>query len=167
MTTTTIDWQSIPHKVPPRNEKRVLVEVDVDPVNGASEFCQIIPQGKHVVLLYESELAQLEKLTQDDEEKRDWATAVKQYESALARHLEPIKDERARKLAEESFGFSPSYYFSVMRPGGKRPFRSFRVLERNIPAPETPSNLQDTQFERLTEVLAKLVGAAQQPAKAR
>lgn len=161
-----INWQTIPHKVPPRNEKRVLVEVDVEPANGTSEFCQHIPQGKSVVMLYESELKQLSKLTQDDEERALWSAAVTQYKAALQRHLASVKSERARELAEKEFGLSPSYFFAISRPGGLRPFRSFRVLERDIPAPETPANVQSSQLDRLAEALAKLIGAAQQPAKA-
>lgn len=164
------DWKSIPHKAPARNERRVMVEVDVEPLNGQHEFCQIINHGKSVILIYESELPVLERLTQTEEEQRDWSHAVKQYEKERDRRLAkiPLHDEHARRLAVESMGQSPSSFFETVQPGGKRPFKSHRVLARDIPPPETPANLQANQMDNLVRALQALIGmGTQQPAKAR
>jgi hypothetical protein len=165
------DWKSIQHKAPARNERRVMVEVDVEPVNGQHEFCQPINHGKSVILIYESELPVLERLTQTEEEQRDWAYAVKQYEKERDRRLAkiPLHDELARRLVVESMGQSPSSFFETVQPGGKRPFKSHRVLARDIPPPETPANLQANQMSELAKTLAQLLGLVpqQQAAKAR
>jgi hypothetical protein len=164
------DWKSIAHKAPARNERRVMVEVDVEPVNGQHEFCQNINHGKSTILIYESELATLERLTQTEDEQRDWAHAVRLYEAERDRRLAkiPAKDEHARQLAIDTMGQSPSSFFEMQHPGGKRPFKSHRVLARDIPPPETPANLQANQMGELAKALAQLIGLGQsQPATAK
>lgn len=167
------DWKSVDHKAPVRNERRVMVEVDCEPCNGQYEFCQQIKAGKSVALLYESELPTLERLTQDDAERADWAAAERTYQAQFdaAVNRIPAKDAAARQHAADSFGASPSSFFESMRPGagGKRPFRSFRVLARDIPPPETPGNLQANQMSELAKTLAQLLGlqSQSQAAKAR
>jgi hypothetical protein len=51
-----------------------------------------------------------------------------------------------------------------MRPGqgGKRPFKSHRVLARDVPPPETPANLQANQMSELAKTLAQLLGIVPQ-----
>ena len=138
-----------------------MVEIDVEPVFGQSAFCQQLPQGKSTVLIYESEIPELERLTQTEEEKQNWLFATRQFEAALEQKVGNIKDANARQHAIATFGQSPSSFFETVQPGGKRPFRSHRVIQRDIDPPETSANLQANQFEKLASVLAALLGNQQ------
>jgi hypothetical protein len=149
------EWRSVPHNVEPRNESRLLIEVDVHPVSGIAEFGQNIPHGKSQLLIYQSQVKQLEKLTQTAEQKSDWESAKRAFERALKKHVEPIKDPQARRAAEASYGQSPSSFYEDMRPGegGLPPIVSYRVVTSDIPAPETPANLQANQMQALAEAM--------------
>lgn len=157
------DWKTLKHhNRTVLNERRVMVEVDVEPAYGQSAFEQHLPAGKSTVLIYESELAELERLTQTEEEKQNWAFAVRQYEAELERAVGRISDPTARAHAIGIFGKSPSSFFETVQPGGKRPFRSHRILQRDIDPPETIANVQANQFDNLAKVLAALIGQSQQ-----
>jgi hypothetical protein len=167
-----IDWKSIKHDVAPRNERRMLVEVDVE-TSGSTICGQRVPNGKSRILIYKSELASLEARTQSDEERADWATAVKSFKERLAIRLNRIGDPEARRLAEETFGESPSSIYHGLRGDGSRglpPVRSFRVLLDDVQPPETPGNIQANQMSELAKTLAALLGLNHTqgtPAKAR
>lgn len=164
------DWKNIKHDVTIRNEPRAMVEVDVEPVDGQLAFEQHLKRGKQTILVYESQLAELERLTQTERDRVKWAAAVESYEAKLAHRLEGVRDERARERIREAFGESPASIMRDMDPKwtGMPPFRSSRVLERNVPPPETLANIQANQFGTLADVIAKAIAAAStQPAKAR
>jgi hypothetical protein len=156
-----IDWKTLNQNRTVRNERRVMVEVDVEPAYGQSAFEQHLPAGKSTILIYESELAELDRLTQTEDEKQNWTFAVRQYEAELERTVGRISDPTARQHAISIFGKSPSSFFETVQPGGKRPFKSHRILQREIDPPETIANVQANQFDKLASVLAALLGNQQ------
>lgn len=160
------DWKQIEHKVTIRNEPRLMVEVDVEPVDGCVTCEQNLKHGKQVILIYESELPKLESRTQTEQQKADWEAAKRQYESAFAQRVARIKDPAVIELERQRFGQSPSSFFEVTNPGGKPPIRSFKILSRDIPPPETPANLQANQMQYLADAFVRALSAAQQPAQA-
>jgi hypothetical protein len=170
---TDIDWKNTKHDVTPRNERRMFVEVDIEPAGGSTICGQRVPRGKSRILIYKSELASLEARTQSDDERALWATAVRSYEERRNAHLGRISDPEARKHADSEIGFSPSSIYHDLRGAGSRglpPVRSFRVLADDVPAPETPGNIQANQMSELAKTLAALLGLNQSqgtPAKAR
>lgn len=165
---TEVNWRAIAHDVEPRNESRLLIEVDVHPVSGIAEFGQNIPHGKSQLLIYQSQVKQLEKLTQTAEQKSDWESAKRAFERALKKHVDAIKDPAARRAAEASYGQSPSSFYEDMRPGegGLPPIVSYRIIASDIPAPETPANLQANQMQALAEAM-RAAFASQMPAPQR
>ena len=153
----------IKHLVPARNESRLLVRVEVIPSNGCDVGGQHVKRGTHDVIIYTSELAEVQSLVRTEQAKADFDRALKVF----ARKLEDLcrglgnstehQIERQRRIDE--FHESP---YSIMAEdpayrGGFGKLLSCTVLEE-VPAPPTVENLQATQFGKLGEVLAAAVG---------
>jgi hypothetical protein len=164
---TEIDWRNVKHAAAPRNERRILIEIDVEPSNGMANFEQNFVQGKQYALIYASELERLQKLTQTEEHRAAWKHAEKLDEGDLAAALRGLKDEKQIELARARHGGSAAAYFCKSYPTGMPPVRSFRVLDDNVPPPETTANLQANQMDALAATLAKLLNIGQQPQPAR
>jgi len=164
-----IDWRTIKHTATPRNERRLLIEVDVWPSNGMAHFEQNFNHGKQHALIYASELERLQKLTQTDEHRAAWAHAERLNEGDLASKIRGLTNPQQIADAKARHGGSAAQYFCKSYPTGMPPVASFRVLDDSIPPPETQANLQANQMSDLVAALAKLVsmGQQQQPQPAR
>jgi hypothetical protein len=143
------------HRVRPRDEKRVLVEVDVFPSNGTGIGGQHVKQGKHRVVLYQSDLEDLEAATASPQQIRDWDDAVASYEA----QPEQYRIKRERALAQYG-DTTPSLEFCRKHPLGRPPVTSWRVLAENLDAPDTDSNRESKRLEHLIGQLVDGLGKA-------
>ena len=157
-------WKGVKHDLRggrTRNEQRVLIAVDVIPQNGCNIGDQHIPQGKHQVLVYGSELAAVRSLVRTDKARADLARAMETWQHQFDDHMKGADDEREKKRRAETFGVSP-YEILAFDPsyrGGLGPLESLTVVE-DVPAPPTLENLQASQFDRLGEKIAQAIGFA-------
>jgi hypothetical protein len=157
------------HRVRPRDEKRVLVEVDVFPSNGTGIGGQHVKQGKHRVVLYQSDLEDLEAATASPQQIRDWDDAVASYEAQRERWVvgavgkndgsEQYRIKRERALAQYG-DTTPSLEFCRKHPLGRPPVTSWRVLAENLDAPDTDSNRESKRLEHLIGQLVDGLGKA-------
>lgn len=176
---TGSDGKTYQHRVPARDERRVLIEVEVTPTNGISIAGQHVRQGVSRVVVYESELPDIEARVASDEHKRAWADAVKTYQRQLDRFILNTvgKDDGTegwklrREQAIKTFGETTvSLEYSRNFPGGLPPIARLTKVEQ-LKAPETETNRDATRLEglvtKLVETLGKAMSVSQQSSGAR
>jgi hypothetical protein len=151
--------KGIPHRVPARNESRLLIRVEVIPQNGCDIGGQHVKQGTHDVIIYAGQLAETKALVRTEQAKADWARALRAYANHIA-ELVKGKDEaqRARLLAED--WQSPQAMMAVdpAYKGGFGKLESCEVIEE-VSAPPTLENLQASGNAVLAEAITKAVSA--------
>jgi hypothetical protein len=157
------------HRVPARDEQRVLVEVEVFPTNGISLGGQHVKQGKHRVVLYKSELEDLKARTASPQQIRDWDDAVASYEAQRERWVigavgkndgsEQYRIKRERALAQ--YGeTTPSLEFARKHPLGRPPVTAWSVVRETVDAPDTDTNRESKRLEHLISQLVDGLGKA-------
>lgn len=163
-------FRGIKHKVPARNEPRLLVRVNVIPQNGCDIGGQHVKQGEHDVIIYSTDLPEVMALVRTDKAKADFARAKQVFANKIAALVRGLGDsvhdnqERERRLAE--FGESP-YSILAEDPaytGGFGKLESCVTLE-DVPAPPTLENIQTRQFGDLTEAIREALGGQRLPSK--
>ena len=166
-----VDGAPLKHRVPARDEKRMVVEVDVVPTNGCLVAKQHVKQGTSRVVIYESELTGVENMVLSDEHKRAWERSERTYLSQLEAHIQNTigkpSDHRAetyraeRERVIEAYGEStPSKLFEQEYPKLNRPLRSMNVVKLDVAAPETPETRQRNQTEAAMKDLASAILSA-------
>lgn len=177
--TAKSDGKTYKHSVPTRDEARVLIEVEVTPTNGIVIGGQHVRQGTHRLVVYETDLPDIEARVATDEHKRAWSEAIKTFNRALDRFVVSSvgKDDgsEAYRLRKEQaikmFGDTTvSLEFSRNFPGGMPPIARLTKVEQ-LKAPETETNRDATRLEglvtKLAETLGKAMAASQQSSGAR
>lgn len=177
--TAKSDGKTYKHPVPPRDEKRVLIEVEVTPTNGIVIGGQHVRQGTHRLVVFKTDLPDIAARVATDDHKRAWAAAVSTYETALKRYVTTSigKDDgseayRLRKeQAAKMFGETTiSLEFCRNYPEGMPPIARLTEVEQ-LEAPETETNRDATRLEnlvtKLAETLGKAMAASQQSSGAR
>lgn len=144
------------HRAPPRNEARVVLEVDVMPSNGTDVCGQHVKCGVHKVAVYASELPMVRALVQTEADHAALAAAERMYENEIATRARANGlDEAQTKVLRERENLSPWQYFAKLKPEGMPPLRSMRVLQE-VGAPDLPEVRQEKSDARLTEAVALL-----------
>lgn len=177
--TAKCDGKTYKHPVAARDEKRVLIEVEVTPTNGISIGGQHVRQGTHRLVVYETDLPDIEARVATDEHKAAWSAAVSTYNNALNRYITSTigKDDKSeayrlrKEQATKMFGeTSVSLEFSRNHAGGMPPIAKLTKLEE-LKAPETETNRDATRLEglvtKLVETLGKAMSVSQQSSGAR
>ena len=174
------DGVSYTHQVPARDEARLLIEVDVFPINGVSIGGQLAKHGKSRLVIYASELPEVEKRVATKAQIADWEDAVRVYEAALESYVDgaigkrhspkwlndPTGYENARKLAVGKYGdTTPSLEFARRHKGGRPPITSLSIIEE-LPAPTTQDNREAQRFEALISRFVDTLGKAVSQPKA-
>ena len=168
MASVDTSWKGTLHKVPARNEARLLVEVEVIPQNGCDIGGQHVKQGTHRVVIYASELPDAKAYVRTEKAKADFARAEQIFANQLANLVKGLgetsydKAERERRVAE--YGESP-YSIMAQDPaytGGFGKLMRLEVIEE-VPPPPTMETLQANQFDRLSSVLAGALGGGAGP----
>lgn len=157
------------HRVPARDEKRVLVEVEVFPTNGISLGGQHIKHGKSRVVLYQSELDELKSRTATAQQLREWDEAVASYEAQRERWVigavgkndgsEQYRIKRERALAQYG-DTTPSLEFCRKYPLGRPPVTSWKLVQDSVDAPDTDTNRESKRLELLIGQLVDGLGKA-------
>ena len=172
--------QGIRHIAPRRNEKRLLIEVVVEPASGTLIGSQLVESSRVVakdgsvtwvprqVVIYASELesAQRKVRTEKHVAAMEFATATFEEERKRALEKEYQAVERApadrRAAAERSlqyalsrYGRSPQEYFSKLHKTVMPPLVSLRVLSEVGP-PDMPEVREAASRDRLESVMEGL-----------
>lgn len=177
--TAKCDGKTYKHPVPTRDEKRWLIEVEVTPTNGIAIAGQHVRQGTSRLVVYETDLPDIEARVATDQHKSAWNAAVSTYNTALNRYITStigkddgsesyrLRKEQAAKMFGET---TPSLEFSRNHAGGMPPIAKLTKLEE-LKAPETETNRDATRLEqlvtKLAETLGKAMAASQQSSGAR
>lgn len=139
----------IKHRVPARDEPRKVIEFTVASSNGVEVGGQHFPAGKHVAMVYETEVPEVERMVASASQLAAWQHAESVYEAEVQRWLvdaggftkadlaDPSRAGDVKKARERYGGPSPAAIYSV-GPNrlGLPPLRDFKVL-RDAPAPDT------------------------------
>lgn len=162
MATLSMDTshKGIPHRVRARNESRLLIRVDVIPMNDVNIGDQPVKHGVHDVIIYASELADVMALVRTEQAKADWARALRAYANHIAELVKgKDEDQRKRLLAED--GESPHAMMAAdtAYKGGFGKLDSCVVLEE-VAAPPTLENVQMTSNASLADAIRIAVSAA-------
>ncbi len=165
---TASDGKVYQHRVPTRDERRVLIEVEVTPTNGISIAGQHAKHGVSRLVVYASELPSIEERVASAEHKRAWENAVSTFEAQRERWLTNtigrreetesyrLKRENAMKIYGET---SPSIEFCRVYPGGLPPIASLKRIQE-LSAPETETNRDAKRLEGLITQLVDGLGRA-------
>lgn len=172
------DGKVYEHRVEPREESRVLLEVDVSPSNGVSIAGQFVKQGVHRVVVYESEVGSVESMVATDREKADWAAAESAYQAGVESFVKstvgaptdprnvgrPEEYRRAREVAVTRYGDTNVALEYLRRApdlnkNGRPPLNSCKTVEL-LSAPETDSNRETRRLEGLIGRLVDQLGKA-------
>lgn len=168
--TVLVNGKPIKHRVRPRDEARVAMEIEVTPTNGKLVGGQRIPKGKHVVIVYKSQVQSVLDMVMQPEHLAAWERATKNHERKLEAYLldalgkpeamKPAEYALHRERAIETYGATtPSSLFEIEYPKLNRPLMSAKVLEELAP-PETPETKQRTQTENLLRDLVSALLSA-------
>lgn len=180
----------IVHKDDFRDDKRMIVEVDVAPSNGTIVCRQYVPHGKHKIVLYESDEAELSSLVQSDADRAAWAVAEEAHETRMGEYIcqamgirttpdranaawreaaaVDAKAAEAAETAKRRYHGHPSIEFARANPRRKHgipPLRSAKPIERGIVKPDTPATRVERQESTNTALLSKLADAIESLAK--
>lgn len=162
--TMDTSFRGIKHRVPPRNESRLLVRVNVIPQNGCDIGSQHVKHGEHDVIVYASELTDVMALVRTEKAKADFARAEQVFANQIADLVRNIpagpEGDESRRHAMERYGESP-YSIMAQDPsyrGGFGKLMSCVVIEE-VAAPPTVENLQATQFGELGRVLSEALSS--------
>jgi hypothetical protein len=166
MSTPSMDrsWKGTKHLVPPRNEGRLLLRVDVIPQNGMDVGGQYVPHGTHNVVIYRDQLDEVRALVQTEDAKRAFQMASETYAAQLAELIKDIplgvEGDRAREF---KISRHPESIYSILAvdpryKGGLGPLMSLEVIE-DVPAPPTIENLQANGNATLAEAITRAVAA--------
>lgn len=172
------DGKVYEHRVEPREESRVLIEVDVNPSNGVSIGGQHVRQGVHRVVVYESELGAIESMVASDREKADWAAAESAYQAGIDAYIKtsvgsptdprnasrPEEYRRAREIAVTRYGETNVALEYLRRApelnkNGRPPLNYCKTVEL-LSAPETEANRETRRLEGLIGRLVDQLGKA-------
>jgi len=158
------------HRAHEKDEKRVLIEVDVHPTNGCVIGGQHVKQGVHRVVIYQSELDQVMGRVATPEQIREWKVAEDIYRANLAAYLdrEAGKDDgtekrRAlREAAAQRYGESTtSLEFQRRDPAknrrGRPPITRLDIIDADVDAPETEANREAKRLSMLITSLADMM----------
>jgi hypothetical protein len=157
---------AIEHRVPARDEGRVLLEVDVIPSNGVSVAGQYVAPGTHRVIVYATEVPAVEAMVRTPEEETEWNRSVAKHEAAMERTLVEaklsIKDvakdpdlASARRKAIASYGATSSEAILAQTfRTGIGVLRSCKVLDADVPPPETDVVRERKRSEEMAEMMA-------------
>jgi hypothetical protein len=163
---------AIDHRVRARDEGRVLLEVDVIPSNGAVVAGQYVAPGAHRVIVYATEVAAVEAMVRTPEEAAEWKRSVAQHEAALERTLVEAKLglkhvaedpdlASARRKAIASYGAtSAEAILAQTYRTGIGVLRSCKVLDADVPPPETDVVRERKRSEEMAEMMAGALGRA-------
>lgn len=153
------DHDSLPWTKAPRNEERVIVQVDVEP-QGTEVAGHYTPHGKHFRLCYKSELPELRKRVQAKEHLDRLALAREMYERAFAEKVRECGGDA--EMAAATIGVSTESFYDAL-PGGKggRPPLKSLVEGPTVPAPYTPAaaaeQAQAEQAKMIASILADVM----------
>lgn len=170
----------IKHRVPARDEERVVIEFEVASSNGCEVAQQHFPAGKHRALIYRSELAEVEAQVATKEQLAAWDVAVANHEAMLTTWLtsdvgftkadlvDPAKVADVAKARGRYDKSSPSQLFCQgMYRRGLPPLRNLSLV-KDAPAPETEQTRMRGQSEGLIKDLVSAlreVVATEKPKK--
>ena len=138
-------WNGIPHEVPARNESRLLIETEVDPVNGIALAGQFVEHGApRKLVIYKSQLKEIQGLLRTEAERVALANAKATYDAQVA---EIRKAFPAVLNADEELGLDMRVKSLTTTPwailaenpqykAGIGPVLSLKVIE-DVPAPPT------------------------------
>lgn len=178
-------YKGVDHPVEPRNEARILIEVDVEPQNGTVICGQHLKHGKQRAVIYESELDAISARVRRPEHEADLKAAQRSYENALDQHMTRAagrdwrtvladpqhRDHRSVKSMHERYGeSSPWSEFARFHKTGMPPLKSLEVIEQ-VPPPDTAearADRADDRFAHFAQMVAEAIAGKQSaPAKAR
>jgi len=174
-------YKGIDHKVPARNEARVLVEIDVEPQNGTVVCGQHVKHGKHKIIVYRSQLDELTSRVRTPEHEAALKAAHRAFDTKLDEHLRPsfgrtwraAQDEDTKRAIQQAiarFGETSVWAeFSRFYREGMPPLKSAEVLE-DVPAPDTAearADRSESNMERMLAALVEAVAGKQAKAQAR
>lgn len=194
MQVITSEVDGVVHTATPRNEGRILIEIETDLVGTFSLAEQAIEAPypkpgtpklphKQQVLIYESQLRKVQELVRTDAHNaalaralemapadKDIVEARKTAETNLARAQTPSARERAEnELARlKTDVLRKALELMHTMPGckdGLPPLLSMRVVKSGIGAPPTPQALADSGSDRLAATLERLLDAREARAK--
>lgn len=195
MQVITSEVDGIVHRATPRNEARLLVEVETDLVGTFSIAEQAIEAPypkpgqpkqtyKQTIVIYEHQLRKVQELVRTDAHNsalaralemapsdKDIVEARKTAETNLARAQTPSSRERAENELQRIKTDVMRKALELMHtmPGckdGLPPLLSVRVLKSGIGAPPTPQTLLENGNASLASVLERLLDAREAKAKA-
>lgn len=177
--TAKCDGKTYKHSVPTRDEERWLIEVEVTPTNGIAIAGQHVRHGTSRLVVYATDLPDIEARVATDQHKAAWSAAISTYNTALNRYIVSsigkddgsesyrLRKEQATKMFGET---TVSLEFSRNYPAGMPPIAKLTKLEQ-LKAPETETNRDATRLEglvtKLAETLGKAMAASQQSSGAR
>jgi hypothetical protein len=173
---------AVSHKCLPRDEERMVVEIEVTPSNGIGVCEQHVKPGKQLLALYKSQFPALRDRVASKEDQARWAEAGKSYEKRLEAFLskecgaptaynqnDPQYLE-ARKRASLTYAeTSQAQLYFDAHSAGCPPIASLRVVLESAAPPETPErkdrNAIDAIVTKLGDVLADALASKGKPEK--
>lgn len=138
----------VKHMALARDVPRLLVEVDVVPMNGSAPVGVWWPHGVSTQVIYADELEMLKSRTRTDAHREAWARALKNTERDILRQIEeawrPTSPKTPEKRAEiEKHVRSKTKLDAAVEVArdyrnGLPPVASFKILRDDVPPPATP-----------------------------
>lgn len=194
MQVITSEVDGVVHTATPRNEGRLLIEIETDLVGTFSLAEQAIEAPypkpgavkqpyKQTVVIYEHQLRKVQELVRTDAHNAALARALemapadpgivearKTAETNLARAQTPSARERAEnELARiKTDVMRKALELMHTMPGckdGLPPLLSMRIVKSGIGAPPTPQTLADSGSDRLAATLERLLDAREARSK--
>lgn len=159
----SVDWKSVPHKVPARPEERVLLRVEMAG-RGGLVAQQRVPAGTHHVICYRSELAEVQRQCATEEQLRLYAVAREAHERKLEQHLAGLRkkgaDAEAIKRATREYPGSPEseYHFLRGEASGDRGVPTLRkvTVVCDVPPPDMPVTRAMAAQDQIAQVVQAL-----------
>jgi len=157
----------------PRNrEKMCRVRIDCTTMGQALRNC-VLRLGVQTIMVYESEVPGLSALVERDTQKLE--SAIEDYETNLNEYLNagleniPL-DAVLEKMKQERALTYPGSVPATFRSRFKRdllPFRSFEVLEKDLPSPEEEEriSMETANARHITRAVAEVMTQMQQAGK--
>jgi hypothetical protein len=156
----------IPKNEAPRNEGRLLLEVTVAPTNGCYVAGTHVPQGTSKVIIYKSQLKNVQKMVATEAALTAWKSAEEMHARALEIFIDDavgykltdsVKASPEKMKERESqalkFDGSPSFHLASMGfPKGIAPIRKLEIL-KELEVIKTERAESDNKFDKLIGAL--------------
>lgn len=145
------DWRTVEHGVRPRTAPRALIAVDVVSDNGTNVGDQHVARGAHAVLVYQDQLKAIASRVQTEEHQRVYNDAKVAFENELKEEL-----KRDPEGARAKTSLSPEVFFAQRFPRGMPPIKAMKVLDPDVPPPDSPQARQEAEHATMASLVEQL-----------